>query len=145
MAASFPLDATFALKAAVRTALLADSTLSATLAGLKIVDEAPSSHATPYISIAARSNDWSTASEDGQEIMLDLNLWHQPASQTPETAAGRDIMVRLRAALHTANLALAAPFTLTQIRVEAMIGPYRDPDGKTLHGVVSLRALVDHA
>lgn len=144
MAAS-PLDATYALKAAVRTALLANSTLSNTLVGLKVVDLAPSSHPTPYISIETQSNDWSTSSEDGQEIKLDINVWHQATSQTPETGTARDLMGLVRQTLHTASLSLAAPFNCVLIRVENMIGPYRDPDGMTLHGVVSVRALVDHS
>lgn len=139
-----PLDATYALKAAVRTALLANSTLSTTLVGLRVVDLAPSSHPTPYISIETRSNDWSTATEDGQEILLDINVWHQPVSQTPETATARNLMSEVRVALHTASLTLDAPFNCVQIRVQNMLGPYRDPDGMTLHGVVSISALVDH-
>lgn len=144
MAAS-PLDATYALRAAVRTLLLANSTLASTLVGLKVVDLAPSSHPTPYISIETQSNDWSTASTDGQEVLLDINVWHQTASQTPETATARDLMSEVRKTLHTASLTLAAPFNCVQIRVDNMIGPYRDPDGQTLHGVVSVRALVDHS
>lgn len=145
MAASLPLDAARALIAAVRTVLLADSTLSSLLEGQKIVSMAPSSHPTPYISIADRSADWSTATEDGQEIQLDLNIWHQPDSQTPEAGRARAIMALCRQILHTATPSLAAPFHCVQIRVENEIGPYRDPDGSTLHGVVSIRALVDHA
>ena len=143
MAAS-PLDATYALKAAVRSALLANSTLASTLVGLKVVDLAPSNHATPYISIETQSNDWSTGTEDGQEIILDINVWHQTASQTPETATALNIMSEVRKTLHTAVLSLSAPFSCVQIRVDNMLGPYRDPDGQTLHGVVSVRALIDH-
>lgn len=145
MAASLPLDATFALKAAVRRTLLADASINAILAGSKIVDEAPKEHPTPYISVDARSDDWSTATEDGQVIALDLSVWHQPSSRTPETALVRDLMGTIRRALHTADVTLDAPFHCAQIRVETMIGPYRDPDGQTMHGVVSIRALVDHA
>lgn len=144
MTAGTALDATYALKAAIRTALLADSYLNSTLVGLKIVDDAPAGQSTPYISFDTRSNDWSTASEDGQEVLLDLNVWTQAASQTPETGLGRDIMAAVRRVLHTASLVLASPFHSVLIRVDNMIGPYRDPDGATTHGVVSIRALVDH-
>ena len=144
MTASQASDATFATKAAIRTALLANATINSTLAGLKIVDLAPSSHPTPYIQLDARSNDWSTASTDGQEMLIDINVWYQPTSQTPETATARDLMGLVRSTLHTATLTMASPFNCVQIRVENMIGPYRDPDGMTLHGVVSVRALVDH-
>jgi len=144
MAASQPLDAGSSLIAAVRSALLANSALAGLLKGQKIVSMAPSSHPTPYISIAHRSNDWSTATEDGQEVLLDLNVWHQPESQTPEPGTVRAIMAFCRQTLHTANLSLAAPFHCVLIRVTNEIGPFRDPDGATLHGVVSVRALVDH-
>ncbi|WP_159728383.1 DUF3168 domain-containing protein [Methylosinus sp. Ce-a6] len=144
MAASLPLDAAASLIAAVRSALLANSTLAGMLAGSKVVTLAPSGHQTPYISIAIRSNDWSTATEDGQEVLLDLNVWHQPDSQTPEGGAARAIMALCRQTLHTASLTLASPFKCTLIRVTNEIGPYRDPDGRTVHGLVSVRALVDH-
>jgi len=144
MAAGTASDATYALKAVVRTALLADSYLNSTLIGLKVVDDAPAGHATPYISIDTRSNDWSTATEDGQEIFLDLNVWTQAASQTPETGSGRDIMAAVRSVLHTAVLSPASPFHAVLIRVENMLGPYHDPDGTTMHGIVSIRALTDH-
>lgn len=144
MVQSLPLDAVEATLAAVRTALLADATLSGMLAGNKVVTLAPSSCPTPYISIADRSNDWSTASEDGQEIVLDLNVWHQPSSQTPEAGTTRAIMRRIRELLHTGTITPAAPFHCVQIRVTNEIGPYRDPDGSTLHGVVTARVLVDH-
>lgn len=146
MAASDPLDASTAALSAVRLALLADSWLNTTLAGtLKIVTGAPSSYPTPFISMDVRSNDWSTATEDGQEVLIDLNVWTQPASQTPETATGRAIMAKCRTLLHTAALSLTAPFHLAQCRVDNELGPYEDPDGATLHGVVSLRLLIDHA
>lgn len=128
----------------MRAALVADSYLNSILVGMKVVDDAPASHATPYVSIDTHSNDWSTSDTDGQEILLDLNVWTQAASQTPETGLGRDIMAALRRVLHTAILSPAAPFHSVLIRVENMIGPYRDPDGTTLHGVVSIRALADH-
>jgi hypothetical protein len=145
MTASAAADAVFATLAAIRTVLLADSTLSGWLAGdLKIVTAAPSSYPAPFISLAPRANDWSTATEDGQEVVVDLNIWTQPLSQTPETANGRSIMGRCRELLHTAALSMASPFHCVQCRVENEVGPYQDPDGATLHGVVTVRVLVDH-
>ena len=145
MATATALDATTAVLTAIRTAILADGTLSSTLAGsLQVMTAAPSSYPAPFISMDVRSNDWSTATEDGQEIFVDLNVWTQPASLTPEMASNRTIMDRLRQILHTATLSLSAPFHAVQCRVENQIGPYEDPDGATMHGVVSLRLLVDH-
>jgi len=145
MAKSDALDATYAIRAAIRTALLANSTLNSVLVGQKIVDLAPSGHPTPYISLAASSDDFSTATEDGQEFDIDVNVWHQPTSQTPETATARDIMAEVRKTLHTAALSLASPYNLVLLRITNMIGPYRDPDGMTLHGIVTVRAIVDHS
>lgn len=144
MATSDALDATYAIRAAIRTALLANATLSSALAGQKVVDLAPSSHPTPYISLAATAVDFSTATEDGQEFEIDVNVWHQPSSQTPESGAALAIMAEVRKTLHTAILSLAAPYNLVLMRVTNQIAPYRDPDGLTLHGIVTVRALVDH-
>jgi len=145
MAASDPLDATFAVLAAIRAALLADATLNSTLAGsLKVMTGAPSSYPCPFISMTPHAADWSTATEDGQEVVIDLNVWTQAASQTAETATGRTIMASCRALLHTASLSLAAPYHTVQCRVDNQVGPYLDPDGATLHGVVTVRVLVDH-
>lgn len=144
MTASQAFDATYATKAAIRTALLANSSLSTALKGQKIIDLAPSSHATPFISLETQSMDFSTSTEDGQEIVVDVNVWHQPSSQTPETATARDIMAEVRKTLHNASLSMESPFILVLIRVTNMLGPYRDPDGMTLHGVVTVRALVNH-
>lgn len=145
MSASQALDATYATKAAIRTALIANATISAALTGQKIVDLAPSSHPTPYISLVVQSSDFSTATEDGQEFEIDVNVWHQPSSQTPETATARSIMSEVRQTLHAASLSMDSPYNCVQIRVTNMIGPYRDPDGMTLHGIVTVRVLVDHS
>ncbi len=144
MTASQSLDATYAVKAAIRAALLANATISSALVGQKIVDLAPSGHGTPYISLAVQSSDFSTATEDGQEFEIDVNVWHQPSSQTPETATARSIMAEVRQTLHVGSLSMAAPFIPVMMRVTNMIGPYRDPDGMTLHGVVTVRVLVNH-
>jgi hypothetical protein len=137
-------DATYAIRAAIRTALLADSALNAALKGQKVVDLAPSGHPTPYISLETQSDDWSTATEDGQQFTIDVNVWHQAESETPDSATTRDLMSRVRIVLHTASLSLASPFHCVLIRAGGMVGPFRDPDGKTLHGVVTVTALVDH-
>lgn len=145
MATNTALDASYAIRAAIRTALLANTTLSAALAGQKVVDLAPSSHPTPYISLETTSDDFSTGTEDGQEFSIDVHVWHQPSSQTPESATTRDLMTEARKTLHTAALPLASPYNLILLRVTNMVGPFRDPDGATLHGVLTVRALVDHS
>lgn len=145
MAVGLPLDATAATLAAIRAALLADATLPGLLAGNKIMVMAPSSCPTPYIEMSPSGGDYSTATEDGQDLKIDLHIWHQPSSQTPETATAMQIMGLVRQIMHTATLAPAAPFHCVFCRVTNQIGPYHDPDGATLHGVVTVRVVVDHA
>jgi hypothetical protein len=145
MPANTALDGSYAIRAAIRTALLANATINSALVGKKVVDLAPSGHSTPYISLETSSEDFSTATEDGQEFSIDVNVWHQPGSQTPESATARDLMAEVRKTLHTAALSLASPYNLVLLRVTNQIGPYRDPDGMTLHGVLTVRAIVDHS
>lgn len=146
MVASNPLDSSYAVMAMIRATLLADTYLQGILAGSKIVDKASSSMPTPFITFSTmRSNDWSTASEDAQEHLIDLGVWHEPDAQTPDTGTARAIMAQVRSLLHTAAPAIASPFNLVLMRVTNQLGPFRDPDGKTLHGVVSVRVVVDHS
>lgn len=144
MAAQLPLESSFAVLKSVRSALLADATLSGLLVGDKVVAFGSAGHPTPYISMALHSDDWSTATEDGQQHQIDLSVWHQPASQSPDSGLSRTIMGHVRRILHTAALTIDAPFHVVLCRIENQIGPYIDPDGATLHGVLSARIIVDH-
>jgi len=139
------LSAKFTLIKGVRALLLADATLPPLLNGNKIMARAPSSAPTPYIEIDARSTDYSTATEDGEEIQLTLHTWHENASQTPETATAQAIMGHIRRILHNAAPTLDAPFHCVLLRVENDNGPYQDPDGAVMHGVTQVRAIVDHS
>jgi hypothetical protein len=139
------LDATAALLKGVSAVLLDDATLNPLLAGNKIMVRAPSNALTPYLELDIRATDWSTATEDGQDFSITVHVWHQPPSQTPETGTAMALMGHVRRILHCAALALDAPFNLVLCRVQMQRGPYNDPDGSTLHGVVMVRAVVDHA
>lgn len=55
------------------------------------------------------------------------------------------IMGHVRRILHTANLTLSAPYHAVLCRAINQIGPFHDPDGATIHGVVTVRVVVDHA
>lgn len=136
-------DATAAVLAAVRSRILADAELVANLASsASVYDQAPEAAATPFVTLNAVSYaDWSTDTTDGQEITIDCHVWHE----TPIVSrASRLIMRRLRVLFEFQPLAAAAPFRVVLVQVVATVGPFRDPDGLTLHGVVSLRVLADH-
>lgn len=137
-------DPTMAYMEAVRTVLLADSAIRA--AGvLEVLDRARPNMKTPFITLGATSDlDWSTATEDGIQLRMDVSIWDSSPSQTPETRRSREIIARVRALLHTATLTLAPPAHHVLTRVTAVVGPMLDPDGFTLHSVVTVTALLDH-
>jgi hypothetical protein len=143
--ASAALDATPAILKALRTALIGDATLAPLLAGDKVMVRAPSSAPTPYIELDVREQDFSTATEDGQDFQILLHVWHEPASTSPETALTMTIMGHVRRILHTAALTLDAPFHSVLTRVQSRVGPFHDPDGAVIHGTVIVRAVVDHS
>lgn len=65
-----------ALRKALRSALLAHSALVARLGGPRCYDEAPQGAQPPYITLGdVRSRDWSTASDDGAEHVVALDIW----------------------------------------------------------------------
>lgn len=145
MTASAALDATPAILKAIRNALIADATLGPLLAGNKVMVRAPSSCATPYIDLDVREQDYSTATEDGQDFTVLINVWHEPSSVTAETATTMAIMGHVRRILHTASLTLGAPYHCVLIRVQARVGPFHNPDDAVVHGTVLVRAVVDHS
>jgi hypothetical protein len=137
------IDGTMALMTAVRTALLADSGLAA-LGITEVYDRPPAMQNSPFVTIGAtRYSDWSFADADGQEIFIDISAWDGSKAE-PNTLTTRQIMERIRVILHFATLTLGAPARCILCQVINTVGPMLDPDGSTLHGVVSIRALVDH-
>lgn len=137
------IDGTMALMTAVRTALLADSALAA-LGITEVYDRPPEIQQSPFVTIGAtRYADWSFADADAQEIFMDISAWNSSNPQV-NTLATRQIMERVRVILHFATLTLGAPARCVLCQVINSVGPMLDPDGSTLHGVVSIRALVDH-
>lgn len=137
-------DGTIALMTAVRTLLLADTTLQGL--GITQVYDRPSPNLnSPYVTIGAtRYSDWSWFDGDGQEHRLDVNVWDSSPGQLTDTLRLRQVMARVRAVLHYATPALAAPFNLVLMQVIEATGAIQDPDGTTLHGIVTVRALIDH-
>ena len=81
--------------------------------------------------------DWSTGSEKGDEHALTLHVWSR--------AGGRrevhEIMGVVKTALHDRALALSG-HRLVNLRHDRSDAS-RDPDGKTYHGVVRLRAVTE--
>lgn len=138
------MDSTIALMKSIRSALKADTTLASLITD--VYDRPPTKAVCPFLTIGdIGSKDWSTSNTDGQEHAVDVHVWTQPTSQTPETLINRQIVARVRSVLHFSTLAIDSPYSITLMQVVSQVGPMEDPDGATLHSVVTVRALVDHA
>lgn len=136
-------DATIQLLTAVRAALAADSALTA-IVSTRIYDLPPANAVAPYITTdGTYYTDWSTDSFDGQEVSIDVHAWDQPASMAPTTRRVRDMMARIRAVLHRTSLSLSTS-NLVLLTADNARGPILDPDGSTVHGIVTVRALIQN-
>jgi hypothetical protein len=126
------------LRAAIRGALSADAPLAALLGGGKVYDEPPREAALPYVTLGENAFvDNSTATESGEEHTLTLHVWsrhggHKEAHEIAGAVLGALVDVPLALdGHHLANLR----FILADVR--------REPDGRTYHGVVRLRAITE--
>jgi hypothetical protein len=126
------------LRAAIRGALSADAPLATLLGGGKIFDEPPREAALPYVTLGENVfANHSTATEAGEEHTLTLHVWsrhggHKEAHEIAGAVLGA--LVDAPLALdghHLANLR----FILADVR--------REPDGRTYHGIVRLRAVTE--
>ena len=69
-------DAALAVYAAAYQALAADTDLNAELGGSRLFDRVPQRARPPYVVLGdARSDDWSTATEDGEAIIFFVHIW----------------------------------------------------------------------
>lgn len=85
-----------ALRKAVRDHLLADSAITAMTGPAGVYDEAPPGASPPYITFAdVRSRDWSTASDDGAEHTLALDVWSRQRGLADVLQLASAISVRL--------------------------------------------------
>lgn len=139
-------DPAFDLQAAVVPLLRADAALSGLIAG-RVYDDVEPTAEFPYVSIGqavATTND----ADDcliAYDVTLVIDVWARGSGNGSTYEAARPQMQRiagtLRQALHAAGLTLES-HRLLQIRhVETLY--LRDPDGKTAHGAMTFRALVD--
>ncbi len=127
-----------ALRAAIHDALVADGTLVSMLGGPKIYDEPPRTAAYPYITLGeARLNDFSTATEDGDEHQLTLHAWSQQGGhREAHLIAGA-----LLQALDDAPLSVTG-HTLVNLRF-SVADIRRESDGRTYHAIVRFRAVTE--
>lgn len=122
---------------ALQARLSADPVLTALLGGPKIHDHAPEGAALPYVTWGNVSAfDWSTASDEGREVITSLHVWTR--------ARGKKDVYAIMAALRTA--VLSAPVSLAEGQV-VMLGIDSEearygPPGMH-HGILRLRTLIE--
>ena len=127
-----------ALRAAIHTALVADSALTALLGGPKVFDEPPSGTAFPYVTIGeARVESLSADDASGEEHRLTLHAWsRQGGHREAHLVTGA-----LLAALDDAPLSLSG-HRLVNLRF-AVADVRREADGRTYHALVRFRAVTE--
>jgi len=125
------------LQAAVVARLAADADLVA-LVGDRIHDGAPRAAAFPSVTLGASGQaDWSSDTEPGGDIRLDLHVWSRGIGKREAWT----IIGHLMRLLHDAPLTLD-DHALVLVRV-TYAEVRLDPDGITEHGVVRVAALVE--
>lgn len=136
-------DSTRAIMIALRTMFLADSGFTALTT--QVFDRVPQKTQGTWVTIGdVASSDWSASDVYGQSFVVDVNVWYQPTSQTQETQKARQVMEVIRRLTHFQPLTLSAPHHCTLMFVQSTTPVMLDPDEATLHGVVSLRLLVEN-
>lgn len=125
------------LQQAIQARLSADPALSALLGGPRIHDHAPESATLPYVTWGNVSAfDWSTASEDGCEILASLHVWTRARGKKDVYA----IVAAIRAAVISAPLILAEGHVVV-LGIDSEEARYGPPGMH--HGILRLRALIE--
>lgn len=132
------MSAALALRAAIRSALVADAPLVALLGGPHVHDDAPRDLAPPYVTFGpTRLRDWSTSSDEGAEHQLELDVWGGAESMRP-TLNIADAVV---AALDGAPLALGG-HRLVDLRF-VTLETRRERNGRQARVSLRFRALTE--
>jgi hypothetical protein len=127
-----------ALRAAIHDALVAHAPLTAVLGGPKVYDVPPRGIAFPYVTMGeARSADFSTSTEPGEEHRLTLHAWSRQGGHREAHL----VVAALTQALDDAPLTLDG-HALVNLRF-SLADVRREADGRTYHGLVRFRAVTE--
>lgn len=123
--ASWPLQV--AILAALRPAL----------SGVAVLDDVPQGQAFPYAVIGEDVvTDWSMLDRDGEDIDTTIHVWSRYAGKKE----AKLLMATIKAALHERPLTVAGQhLVVLRFTFETL---FLEPDGKTRHGVLRFRALL---
>ena len=127
----------FALQQAIFAALSASSDLQALISNPpRLFDFVPPDSAFPYVVLGDGGEaDWSTATEDGTEHNIQIDVW----SREPGHKEAKQIADVIRATLNNAALTISGA-ALINIRYLATDFA-REPDGQTFRARLTFRAV----
>lgn len=133
------MSASLALQGAVVAALKADAGLTALISS-RIYDAPPQDAVFPYVEIGEIQlvDDGAECFDGAAEAYVTLHVWSRSVGR-PEC---HRIAEEIRGCLHYAGLDLGAEYDLIEITYRDL-RVFRDADGVTSHGVVTLHALID--
>jgi len=127
----------FALQQAIFAALSASSDLQA-LIGNRLFDFVPPDSIFPYVVLGdGNESDWSTATEDGTEHAVQIDVW----SREPGHKEAKEIADVIRATLNNAALTVTGA-TLIDIR-HLTTDFSRESDGQTFQARIRFRAVTE--
>jgi hypothetical protein len=127
----------FALQQAIFAALSASSDLQV-LIGNRLFDFVPPDSPFPYVVFGDGSeSDWSTATEDGTEHAVQIDVW----SREPGHKEAKEIADVIRATLNNAALTVTGA-TLIDIR-HLTTDFSRESDGQTFQARLRFRAVTE--
>lgn len=121
------------LQQALFTCLKGDAALTTKVKG--IFDEVPANQTYPYVTLGEDTVvDWSTKTNDGEEITHTLHVWSKYAGKKE----AKEILSLVLEAVTRQPLALAGGFSVDFSALDFM-EVFIDEDGTTKHGVLRLR------
>ena len=133
------MSASLVLQEAINAALGADAQIKALIGDpARIFDDVPRDATFPYLTIGeGTETDWGTSSDDGTEHRVVIHGWSRYAGRREV----KQVMQRVRTVLHDAALTLVG-YRLINLRCET-IEFSRATDGRSYHGLMRLRAVVE--
>jgi hypothetical protein len=131
-------DATVAVLTALRTAMLADATITGVTT--QIVDTPEANRAPPFIVIGQSVSDtFDTSETDGQDIAIDVAIY----TKGPTTTGSRTVARRIREIFHRQPLTVTGHNCIL-VEVLTTIGPYQTDEEQLLQSIVTIRVLIGH-
>jgi len=135
------MSAPAALQTLIYETLVADADVHAFVAD-RIYDNVPENREFPYVSFGStQDDDEPLEGVTSEEHFFDIDIWDRSEGRL---VIAKRIASAVKAALHHADLSLPNPYALGLIEVEST-RVLRDPDGKTAHAILTVRAEIETA